>query len=415
MPDRLHAGLDALEQVPVPVTWDDVRSRQRDAEADPTPRRGGPNGRRPPRLLLAAAILLVIVVAGGALALREVDDTTTIDTSGSPSDDDAAAPISGDGRLFEAARLAAVAAYEMRVETELAVLLAATGGEPEARRAWEDQVSTSDEAIRAMREQMDSLDVDALDDVTKSSLSLVERTADSPRTARSVAGSSAVEWPSALEVYDNITGAFTEASSRLANSVSSPELSKVAQTWTLAVQIEADVADQRARLTGVFADGWFQGPIDVEPAGGQTYESFLATVDAEQRHTRTLDDFGDPDTVDRVRDALSGNEVSFADDLRERAIDGQDSTDLGVDVDVWREASGRKLARIHDVQVQIAESILARADQASGGADRDPLVGDGRWPLVAVGILLLLVAVGLAFLAGRRAGRSLAPREPLEG
>ena len=414
MPDRLHAGLDALERVPVPVTWDDVRSRQRDAEADPTPRLGGPNGRRPPRLLLAAAIVLVIVVAGGALALRSSDDTTTIDTSGSPRDD-RTAPTSEDGKLFEAARLAAVAAHEVQVETELAVRFAASGGDQQARREWEAQAPVSDEAVEALGAQLDEIDVDALDDVAKSYVSLIERTVDSPRTARSIVGSSATEWSAALEVYGNISRAYVDASSRFANSVSSPELSRAAQSWSLAVQIEADVADQRARLTGVFSDGWFLGPIDVESAGSETYESFMATVDDEQRHTRTLDDLGDAEVVDRVRDALSGNEVSTADDLREQAIDGQDSTDLGVDVDVWREASGRKLARIHDVQVQIADSIAARSDQAAGGADREPLVEDARWPLAAVGILLLLVAVGLAFLAGRRAGRSLAPREPLEG
>jgi hypothetical protein len=413
MADRLHAGLDALEQVPVPVTWDDVRSRQRDAESrDPAPRITGPNGRRPPRLLLAVAVVLVILVAGGTLALREADDTTTIDTSGSPRDDDEA-PTSGDGKLFEAARLAAVAAYEMQVETELAVLLAASEGDPEARRRWEDQVATSDKAIRALREQLSSLDVDALDDLTRSSLSLLERSADSPRTARSIAGSTAVEWAGALEVYDNISRGFVEASTRLANSVASPELSRSAQSWSMLVQIEADVAAQRARLTGVFTDGWFQDPIDFE-AGGVSYENFLETVDDEQRHTRMLDDFGEPAIVDRARDALSGNEVSVADDLRERAIDGQGSTDLGVDVEVWREASGLKLARIHDAQVQIADSIGARADGANG-SDREPVLGESRWPLVALGALLLLLAVALAFLAGRRAGRGIDPRQPREG
>jgi len=229
--------------------------------------------------------------------------------------------------------------------------------------------------------------------------------------------SSATEWPAALDVYGNISEAFVEANSHLANSVSSPDLSKPAQSWSLAVQIESDVADQRARLTGVFTDGSFQDLRDVG-ASDVSYESFMTTVDDEQRHTRTLDDFGDPDVVDRVRDALSGNEVSVADDLRELAIDGQVSTDLTVDVEVWRAASGKKLARIHDAQVQIADSILARADDGTNdtnGTGRDPVVEERRWPLVAGGILLLLVAVGLAFLAGRRAGTSNGSRPAREG
>jgi hypothetical protein len=413
MPDRLHAGLDALEQVPVPVTWDDVRSRTTaPGSGDPTPRIGGPNGRRPPRLLLAVAVVLVLVLAGGALVLREVDDTTTIDTVDSPPDD-AAGQATEDGELFEAARLAAVAAYEMQVEKELAVLLAATDGDPEARRAWEDQATVSDKAIEAMRDQIDEIDDDGLDDVARSSLSLIERSADAPRTARSISGSTAAEWPATLEVYGNISESFVEAGTQLASSLSSPELSKAARSWSLAVQIEADVADQRAWLTGVFTDGYFGDPIDLG-AADVSFEAFIATVDAEQRHTRTLDDFGEPDVVDRVRDALSGNEVAAADDLRQQAIDGQDATDLGVDVAVWREASGRKLARIHDAQVQIADAILARTDQDAGGTEGDPVIEDRQRPFVAGAVVILLIAAGLAFLAGRRAGRSTDPR-PREG
>jgi hypothetical protein len=327
----------------------------------------------------------------------------------------AAEGIGQDGKLFKAAHLAAVAASEMQVETELAVVLAASEGDPQARQEWEDQAPSSDEAMEAMREQFRSLDRSALDDVTQSSLSLISRTSDSPRTARSIVGGGVTDWPAALEVYENISGSFVEAAARLANSVTDPDLRDATQSWSLAVQIEADVARQRSRLTGVFTDNAFILPEGDGAANDTSYENFLETVRDEEAHVRTLDEFGEPEVVDEVRNALSGNEVAAADDLRQQAINGQDSTDLGVDVDVWRDASGRKLARIHDAQVQIADSIRARAAQDAVGTEGDPVIEDRQRPFVAGAVVILLIAAGLAFLAGRRAGRSVRPREPLEG
>jgi hypothetical protein len=317
----------------------------------------------------------------------------------------AAEGIGQDGKLFKAAHLAAVAASEMQVETELAVVLAASEGDPQARQEWEDQAPSSDEAMEAMREQFRSLDRSALDDVTQSSLSLISRTSDSPRTARSIVGGGVTDWPAALEVYENISGSFVEAAARLANSVTDPDLRDSAQSWSLAVKIEADVARQRSRLTGVFTDNAFILPEGEGAANDTSYENFLETVRDEEAHVRTLDEFGEPEVVDEVRNALSGNEVAAADDLRQQALDGQDSSDLEPEVTVWRTASGKKLQRIHDAQVEVAESILVRVGERTGGADPGEDGGDGRWPLVAGGALIALAVLGLAYVIGRRTAR----------
>jgi len=319
----------------------------------------------------------------------------------------AADGIGQDGKLFKAAQLAAVAASEVQVETELAVVFSASEGDPEARREWEDQAPSSDEAIEAMREQLRSLDRGALDDATKSSLSLVSRTSDSPRTARSIVGGGVTDWPAALEVYENISGSFVEASSRLANSVTDPELRDPAQSWSLAVQIETDVARQRSRLTGVFTDNMFVRPDQVaDTATNDTsYENLVETVNDEEAHVRTLDDIGDPQIVDRMRDALSGNDVAAADDIRQIALDNPDSTDLDPEVAIWRVASGKKLQRIHDAQVEVAGSILARVGDGAGAADPGGGDEDRQWPLVAGGLVILLAAMAGAYLIGRRTTR----------
>jgi hypothetical protein len=413
MHDRLQSGVDALERVPVPVIWDDIRSRSIGPETvDPAPQLGGPAGRPPPRLLLVAAAVIVICVVGGALVLRASDDTTKIDTVGSSRDDADTEPTSNDGKLFKAAKLCAMAAHEMQVETELAVHFTASNFDPVARQAWEDQASNSDKAIAAMREQLDQIDVDKLDTNTRPAISLIDRTADSPRTARSIVGGEVTDWPAAFEVYSNISGAFVDASSRLANNVSSPELNDLAQSWGMAVRIEADVAWQQAVLTGVFTVGSFPGAEDAGavPDNG-IYEMIVEAVSDEQSHASVLEDLGEPEVVGQMRDAMSGNDVAASDDLRQVALDGQTTTDLSVDVQQWRVASGKKLDRIRDAQMKLADSILVQAGTSpSGDGDGDgPSAGTDDDKLEPVGlfiaVLVLLVAVGLAFLAGRRTAR----------
>jgi hypothetical protein len=347
-----------------------------------------------------AAAVLVLCVVGGAIVLRSSDDTT-VGTVGSPRDAKAA-PTSDDGKLFEAARLAAVAAHEMQVETELAVYFAASGNDPVARQEWEDQAPNSDKAIAALRDQLDRIDVDALDDHTRPAVDLIARTADSPRTARSIVGGGVTDWPAAFEVYGNISGSFVDASSRLSNSVSSPELNDSAWSWGIAVQIEADVARQQALLTGVFTTGWFQGPEDTE---GSSYSAVLEAFDDEQSHKRVLEDFGEPEVVELLRDAMSGNEVAAADDLRQVAIDSEDSPAPPGDVAQWRDYSGRKLDRLRDAETTLADSVLDRARKLPGdGGDGKGSTADDEWAPAELlaGVLVLLAAVVLAFLLGRR-------------
>ena len=343
-------------------------------------------------VLLAAPLLALLVLAGTVGLARNADANET----------------SNDGKLFEAARLASTAAHEMQVETELAVLYAATSDAADAdanKKDWEAQAKNSDKAIAAMRQELTTIDSQELDDVTRSSLSLIERTSDSPRTARSIVGGGVTDWPAALEVYENISGAFVEAASRLANSTANPELNEKARSWSLAVQIEADVARQRSRLTGVFTDNFFTAPAEegaTETAGNDTsYENFIETVTDEQSHTRTLDDFGEPEVVDQMRDALSGNEVSAADDLREKAIDGQDSTDLEPEVTLWRVASGKKLDRVRKAEVDVANGVLDQADQLTSDAKQ------GARLFIAGALLVVFLAVLLAFFVGRRIARPL--------
>jgi hypothetical protein len=411
MHDRLQSGLDALERVPVPVTWDDVRSRSTGpGAADPTPGAIGPADRNPPRLLMMAAAVVVLCLIGSALVLRDTGDTT-VDTVGSSSE--AAGEVtSEDGKLFKAAMLSAAAAHEMQVETELAVHFAASGNDPAARRAWEDQAPNSDKAMAAMREQLDQIDVDKLDDHTRPAIALIERTADSPRTARAIVGGDVTDWPAALEVYSNISGAFVDAGFRLANSISSPELNDAAQSWGMAVQIEADVARQQAVLTGVFTVGSFRGAEEIElDPNNEIYEMFVEAVSDENSHTRALEDLGEPQVVEEMRNALSGNDVSAADDLREQAIDGRTATDLGTDVETWRMWSGKKLDRIREAELKLADSVLDQArnlpgDDGDGDEQGSGTDGDGLAPAtLIVALLLLLAAVGLAFLLGRRTVR----------
>jgi hypothetical protein len=64
MPDRLRAGLDALDRTLVPLTWDDVEQRlSSDEHADLSlVRSPGPPGRRRARLLAAAVVVVAVAV-----------------------------------------------------------------------------------------------------------------------------------------------------------------------------------------------------------------------------------------------------------------------------------------------------------------------------------------------------------------
>ena len=339
----------------------DHRSTGPDA-VDPTPRDAGPAGRPSPRLLILAAAVIVLCVIGGALVLRSFDDTATIDTAASSDEADA---TSTDGQLFKAARLTATAAHEMEIETELAVRHAASDDDPAARREWEEQASSSDKAIEAMLEQLGSLDVDTLDERARAALTLIDRTTDSPRTARSIVGGGVTDWPAALEVYGNISGAYLDASMRLANSTSDPELNELARSWSMVVQIESDVARQRAMLTGVFMDGSFVGDGAAEDVSGGApmYDSLMERVSDERSHVRTLEDFAVPEIVGQMRDALAGDDEAAADGGRRQGIDGPTATDLGIDVEEWRTWSGKKLDRIRGAETRIADSIGAQAGE----------------------------------------------------
>jgi hypothetical protein len=120
-----------------------------------------------------------------------------------------------------------------------------------------------------------------------------------------------------------------------------------------------------------------------------------------------LEDLGDPEVVGQMRNALSGNDVSLADDIRETAIRFKDMTSVSMDVTAWRNASGKKLDRIRDAEIKLADSILAQAAEVPSNDGQDSGADGDEWEPVTliVAVLVLLAAVGLAFTFGRRTAR----------
>jgi hypothetical protein len=288
----------------------------------------------------------------------------------------------------------------MQVETELAVLYAASMYEAD-RTPWEEQAAASDKAIADLREAMDTIDTSRLDSSTRSSLDLIVRTEESPRRARSIVGGRVTDWPAALNVYSAISKSFVDASLDLANSTADPAVNAKARSWAMAQQIEADVAQQRAMLTGIFSnDSFFTGD---STADASTYDALEQAVESEENHSGTLEDFGESSIVKAIRDARAGNDVAAADDARQTALDGKDQPSLGISLEQWRIQSGKKLDRIHDAQVEVAESISEsiadKGAEPSSGTDRDDR------PFIAGALVLVLLALALGFfIGGRRAG-----------
>jgi hypothetical protein len=381
-----------------------LRSLRQPASPAPSPselrHRSAVRGRR--RLFTAAAVAVpFIAVALAVFVAADPGDPGRYGRVGSAGKADAGADRSGpDGKLFGAARLASTAAYELQVETELAVRFTASKND-EDRTSWEAQAAASDKAIHEMNRELATVDTGKLSSGTRAALSLIERTPESPRRARAIVSGGVTEWPAVVEVYRNISKAFVDASFRLANNTSNPQLNGKARGWSIAVQIEADIATQRTWLTGVFTDGTFD-KSGTGTGGDAVVQAFEQSVANEESHTRSLDDFGDTITRDVLRNALSGNDVSLADDLRGQALDNRYSASLGISLDDWRTYSGKKLDRVRTAEVKLADSVTGSVTKEAG----EPAAGRaerGNGPLIAGAVLAGLLAVVLAYFVGRRA------------
>ncbi|UCM90367.1 sensor histidine kinase [Streptomyces marincola] len=159
----------------------------------------------------------------------------------------------------------------------------------------------------------------------------------------------------------------------------------------LSVATEA-LAQERGLLNGVLVTGHFENT---------QYLTFAATRADRETALRTFEQLA----TERQRAALDAafeiDEALLVATIEERADAHADGTALVTDPEEWWAASTALTDAFHDVQQEIGPDITRRADQLSTAATRG-LVG-----FLALGALILGVAVALALLAARSITRPL--------
>ncbi|WP_311598782.1 nitrate- and nitrite sensing domain-containing protein [Streptomyces millisiae] len=152
------------------------------------------------------------------------------------------------------------------------------------------------------------------------------------------------------------------------------------------------LAEERGLMNGVFVAGRFTEGQYVEFAGARAaresaLRGYEQVATAEQRAA-----------LDAAFETEDATRVATFEQLADAGADG---SPLDAQADDWWTASTALTDGLHETQRQVGEDVAERADRLSAAATRQ-LAG-----FVALGLLILGVAVGLAVLAARSIARPL--------
>ncbi|TDC73072.1 HAMP domain-containing protein [Streptomyces hainanensis] len=152
------------------------------------------------------------------------------------------------------------------------------------------------------------------------------------------------------------------------------------------------LAEERGLMNGVFVAGRF--------AGGQ-YLEFAGTRAARDSAVRTYEQLATGPQRAALDEAFETDEAGQVAAFERLADAGADGSPLDAGADDWWTASTALTDGLHEAQRLVGEDVAERADRLSADATRQ-LAG-----FVALGLLILGVAVALAILAARSIARPL--------
>ncbi|GAB2902974.1 sensor histidine kinase [Streptomyces mayteni] len=152
------------------------------------------------------------------------------------------------------------------------------------------------------------------------------------------------------------------------------------------------LAEERGLMNGVFVAGRF--------ADGQ-YLEFAGTRAARDSAVRTYEQLATGPQRAALDTAFETDEAGQVAAFERLADGGADGSPLDATADDWWTASTALTDGLHEAQRLVGEDVTERADQLSADATRQ-LAG-----FVALGLLILGVAVALAILAARSIARPL--------
>ncbi|HZD38984.1 MAG TPA: nitrate- and nitrite sensing domain-containing protein, partial [Actinomycetes bacterium] len=197
-----------------------------------------------------------------------------------------------------------------------------------------------------------------------------------------------------LNLYDTIIQDILDVNGEIAVGGGNERLLRTVSAFVALSRMKDAVDLQRAYMNAVFSAGHFDG-------SQLQYQQFTRYVEAEDLWSAQFGSFATTAQRNLLASTVVGPSVQKAKSLRDLAIRGETSQNLGVAPDEWYRVMGDRLKLLRQVEVKLSGDVVDAASDVKQSAQRQAL-------LVGIGLLaVLLVTMGMSLAIARSMVRPL--------
>jgi signal transduction histidine kinase len=155
--------------------------------------------------------------------------------------------------------------------------------------------------------------------------------------------------------------------------------------------VAASVALARAKDFSDLQRGLLQNVFTADRFGVNEYGKLTSLVAAEQVYTAQFDNAATPEQHELLERTVAGADVERAKENVEKALAGEDKSDLGVEASLWFAATTVKQDRLRTVEERLSADVIDISAALRQAADRRALLSS----LLLAGTLVLALALAL--------------------
>jgi HAMP domain-containing protein len=155
--------------------------------------------------------------------------------------------------------------------------------------------------------------------------------------------------------------------------------------------VAASVALSRAKDFADLQRGLLQNVFAADKFGPNEYGKLTSLVAAEQVYDAQFDNAATPEQRELLERTVAGVEVGQANEMVQKALEGEGKPKLDVDAPVWFAATTVKQDRLREVEQQLSADVIDISAALRQAADRRALLSS----LLLAGTLVLALALAL--------------------